>query len=674
MIKKEVQLMVKRSRALVVGVCITTLVVSQAMTSYAATGFNSKGAISFAGPDERAGTDDDIVFNADDITVIYDEVSTGKMSLATEITSKGAEVNKAGTIYTFNELKTGIDNVYDKGFDDAKSQVTAGKILKGQNILGINGTATADATATADSIMSGKTAYVNGNKITGTLTLAGLTSDGTAVAGDIRSGKTAYVNGTKIVGTGDINAANILKGKSVMGVSGTATSDATATASNILSGKTAYVNGSKITGTLTLAELTSDGTAVAGDIRSGKTAYVNGTKITGTGTVDAANILKGKSVMGVTGTATSDATAIAADIRSGKTAYINGSKITGTGVVTASNILAGKSVMGVDGTATNDATATPNNLSAGVTAYVNGIKITGTGADVDAQNEYAYHDFNDFKDALWDYIRDRGYNKYDTGAVYNSMRGSEISNSELLSRAGYIFSVPDSMIGKDAGYDYLHQYKSTRVIQSESQLPVGVMAYNNQGILIQGNGIGEQEAYNRGLQDGATTTVIQNIPNATITYHHHVHSNTSQNEVAITDSISYDGPANDISSEPGGCYTVEVIEPHVHDSSCPRRTVYWCISQCNGSGTQHQTPGGDWDYTCDQCGAWLSDSNSEHRWHDEDGASEVKRYTIPAESEHMSVVRTTTEINCSKTSDGVHYEPGCGHSAGELVKAEIVYN
>ena len=46
--------------------------------------------------------------------------------------------------------------------------VSANKIAKGQSIAGIAGTYTSDANATAADIAVGKTAYVNGNKITGT--------------------------------------------------------------------------------------------------------------------------------------------------------------------------------------------------------------------------------------------------------------------------------------------------------------------------------------------------------------------------------------------------------------------------------------------------------------------------------------------------------------------------
>ena len=53
----------------------------------------------------------------------------------------------------------------------ATAGLTAAKLMKNQSVLGISGTATSDANATAAYIYNGKTAYVNGVKITGGMTV-----------------------------------------------------------------------------------------------------------------------------------------------------------------------------------------------------------------------------------------------------------------------------------------------------------------------------------------------------------------------------------------------------------------------------------------------------------------------------------------------------------------------
>ena len=101
--------------------------------------------------------------------------------------------------------KNGITRLTVEAVDSSIDEnIKPENIKEGTNILGIagqyRGIDTSDATATEEDITEGKTAYVNGEKITGTSTKTD-TTDATATAGDILTGKTAYVNGVKIEGT-----------------------------------------------------------------------------------------------------------------------------------------------------------------------------------------------------------------------------------------------------------------------------------------------------------------------------------------------------------------------------------------------------------------------------------------------------------------------------------------
>ena len=143
------------------------------------------------------------------------------------------------------------------------NNIKAGVKVGGKNGY-ITGTFTSDATAAASHILGGKTAYVNGSKVTGAMTNFG---SGVYQGGDcgiynntnfcISTGRSGYIDKawiympfSNVANTLGITASTIAKGYTICGVTGTFTSDANAAAWQILSGKTAYVNGSKVTGTM----------------------------------------------------------------------------------------------------------------------------------------------------------------------------------------------------------------------------------------------------------------------------------------------------------------------------------------------------------------------------------------------------------------------------------------
>lgn len=76
------------------------------------------------------------------------------------------------------------------------------------------------------------------------------TSDATAAAEHIQKGKTAYAANTKITGTLEPAPGDIKTGVTIAGVEGTFTVDGNIAAGEVLSGKIGYAKGSKVTGTM----------------------------------------------------------------------------------------------------------------------------------------------------------------------------------------------------------------------------------------------------------------------------------------------------------------------------------------------------------------------------------------------------------------------------------------
>lgn len=271
---------------------------------------------------------------------------------------------------------------------------------------------TTDATADASNILEGKTAYVNGDKVTGAMVNRGVEQF------DIKSGVSwasieapGFYSGIVVnIERPNTTSLEITPSKTIQRFIATdgnvengeeyfdtvtvkaipdeyiTTDDATAVSGDILEGKIAYANGEKVTGTISTVTATLDANVVAvpkGYIAEAQTLTVPEaqapTLVENTVTVYSGYIGATQTVTVGTAKESETFTPGTAAITIPADTYLTGAQvIRGDGNLTAENIKTGVTIFEVGGTFTSDADATASDIVSDKTAYVKGEKITGT--------------------------------------------------------------------------------------------------------------------------------------------------------------------------------------------------------------------------------------------------------------------------------------------------------
>lgn len=172
-----------------------------------------------------------------------------KEDITVAIQAENLDITPSSTSQTF-------DGIYGEVVVNGDENLVAENIKSGTTIFGIEGDLevldTSDATANNNKILSGYTAYVNGEKIEGNITNNGsLYYTPSTVDQEIPEG---YTLGGKVYGETNLLPQNIKKDIEIFGITGTADitdlSQVTAQDTDILEGKIAYNEEGEIVGTI----------------------------------------------------------------------------------------------------------------------------------------------------------------------------------------------------------------------------------------------------------------------------------------------------------------------------------------------------------------------------------------------------------------------------------------
>ncbi len=338
---------------------------------------------------------------------------------------------------------------------------------------------TSDATATAEDIIQNKTAYVNGEQITGSRRPFSY-NIGT---GGILLTNFIFEKNSSIAGNGAgtpnghgvltvpieqnfyINAGESLKVPIYVGI---------ATTDQVLSGVTfTSVNGNGLTGTMPSkdAETYTPGTS---DQIIAASQYLAGAQtIKGDANLVAENIAKDVTIFGITGTHqggssggtdTSDATATSADILSGKTAYVNGVKITGgysVATATANATLSSDSTS-IDFVVSGRPLAwsvvqTANTRDWGNTRFICACNSDGNSTSMTTESQYG---------------RQYAYANY-ISATYTS----DLNNNENTLTVSTSNSTNTGTFRGGVAYQLLYVYANVTEPEAEPDLPDGEVGY-----------------------------------------------------------------------------------------------------------------------------------------------------------------------------------------------------